>query len=150
EVANEAAELRAAASGIEVAAFSKNGELGDARHPSVREDLDDSGDGVGAVDGGFGAAHHFNLVHVVEGKVGEVHSVAWFVDGRAVDQDFGEIGVATVEKYGSRAAFRAGAADGDAGRGKQHIGKRDGKPRRDAFGGDYIHRSRGLLDGQRL
>jgi hypothetical protein len=33
------------------------------------EDLDDAGDGVSAIDGGFGAAYHFDFVHVVEREV---------------------------------------------------------------------------------
>src|ERR1043166_7299387 len=89
EVAKKAADLRATAAGIEISTFGKNGDFGNARGAAMGKDLDHAGDGVGAVDGGFGAAHDFNLVHVVERKVGEVNGVAGFVDGRAVHQDFG-------------------------------------------------------------
>jgi hypothetical protein len=62
EAAEEAAQLRAAASGIEVAAFGKDGGFGNAGGAAMGEDLNDTGDGVGAIDGGFGAAYDFDLV----------------------------------------------------------------------------------------
>ena len=65
----QAAQLRAAAAGIEISAFGKDGDFGNARGAAMSEDLDDTRDGVGAIDGGFGAADDFDFVDVVEGKL---------------------------------------------------------------------------------
>jgi len=81
----------------------------------VGEELYDAGDGVTAVDGAFGSAHDFHLVDVFSGDAGEIHPAAGRIDGRAVNENLGEVGIAAVEKNRGRTAEGAGTADGDAG-----------------------------------
>ena len=56
EGAEEAADLRATATGAEAAAFAVDAELRDTRLAAVREELNDTRDGVSAIDGAFCAA----------------------------------------------------------------------------------------------
>src|SRR5580692_2132344 len=64
ESAEQTAEL--AAAGAETAAFPIDAELGHARIAAMGEELDDAVDGVGTVDGAFGAADDFDFVDVLE------------------------------------------------------------------------------------
>src|SRR5262249_16107678 len=150
EVADEAAELRAAASGIEISAFGKEGGFGNARCAAMSENLNDAGNRVGAVDRGLGAAHDFDFVNVVEREVGEVHGVAVCVYRVAVDQDLAVGGAAAIEEDRGRAAFGPGATDGNAGRSEQRIGQCDREASDDFFADYHIDGSGGLLEGQGL
>ncbi len=91
----------------------------------MRKHLDNAGDGVGAVEGAFSAAHHFNFVDVVEGDVGEVKGAAGEIHGGAVDEHFGLVGVAAVQENSGEAAFGAGAVDGNSWGVQQNIGQRN-------------------------
>ena len=146
ELAEEAAELCAAAAGSEASTFAVDAELRDARLAAVGEELDDARDGVGAVDGAFRAADDFDFVDVVESDAGKIDGSAWRIDGGAIDEDFGEIGVAAVKEDGGGAAFRAGAADGDSGSEEQRVGERDGLTGVDFVLGDDGDGCGGLVD----
>src|SRR5712691_10215436 len=97
------------------AAFGEEIELGNTRAAAMAEELNDAGDGVGAIQGAFGAVDDFELVNVVEGLIGEIEEAAGLVEGRAVNEDLGEVRVAAVEEKCREAAFAAGASDGGAG-----------------------------------
>ena len=60
------------------------------------KELDDTGNGVGAVDGAFGAANDFYFIDVVEREAGKIHGAAWGIDRHTIHQDFGEVGIAAV------------------------------------------------------
>ena len=142
--------MRAAAARGEAATFGVDAEFGDARFAAMSEELNDAGDGVGAVDGAFGAANDFHFVDVVESDVGEIDRAAGRIDGRAVDENFGEVGVAAVEEDGGGATFRTGAADSDAGREQQRVSERDGLALLDFFFGDDADGRGGLVDERGL
>ena len=78
------------------------------------EELNDAGNGIGAIDGAFGAADDFYFIDVVEREARKINGAAWRIDGHAVHEDFGEVGVSAVEKNGSGSPFGSRAADGDA------------------------------------
>src|SRR5580704_6489117 len=111
ESADEAAELSATAAGGEAAAFGEGIESRDASFAAVGEELDDGGDGVGAVESAFRGANDFDFIDVVERDVGEVNEAPRQIYRRAVDQHFRLVGIAAVHEGGSRAAFRASLAD---------------------------------------
>jgi len=62
------------------------------------KELDYTGDGVRTVKRGFRAAHNLDLVHVIQSEDGEIDSATGRIDGRAVDQYFGEIGIAAIQE----------------------------------------------------
>src|SRR5580692_1509922 len=146
ESAEQTAELGAAAAGAETAAFPIDAELGHARIAAMGEELDDAVNGVGTVDGAFGAADDFDFVDVLEREAGEIDGCAGRVDGRAIDEDFGEIGIAAVEEDGGSAPLRASAADGNAGGEEESIGQEDGLPGFDFLFCDDRDGSGGLID----
>src|SRR4029077_9558556 len=123
ECAEKTAKLHAASARVEATALAVDAELRNACLAAVREQLNDTGNGVGAVDGAFGATNDFHFVDVVQRDARKINRAAGGIDGRAVDEDFGEIGVAAVEKDGGCAAFWSGAADGDACGEGESIGK---------------------------
>ncbi len=125
ERAEQAAELRAAAGGRKTAAFSEEIESGNSSFAAMRKHLNDAGDGVSAVEGAFGAAYDFDFVDVVEREVGEIKRAAGEIDGGAVDEHFGLVGVAAVQENSREPAFRAGAVDRDSRSVQQNIGQRN-------------------------
>ena len=145
ECADKTAELHAASARGEAAAFAVDAELGNARSAAVREELNDAGNGVGAVDGAFGAAHDFDLVNVVQREAGKINGSAGRIYGRAIDQDFGEVGIAAVQEYGGGATERSRAADGDTGRKFQKVRQGNGLAIVDGFAGDDVGGRGGLL-----
>ncbi len=112
----------------------------------MSEKLNDAGDSVGAVDGAFGAANDLNFVDVVESEARKIDGSAGGVDGRAVDEDFREIGVAAVEEDGGGATFGSGAANSDAWGKGEGIGEGHGLALFDLFPGDDLDRRCGLVD----
>ena len=112
--------------------------------------LNDAGDGVGAVDGAFGAANDFDFVDVVEREAGKIDGCRRGIDGGAIDEDFGEIGIAAVEEDGGGATFGSGAADGDAGGEEESVGEGDGLALVDFFPGDDGDGGGGLVDERGL
>src|SRR5579862_7330974 len=114
------------------------------------EELDDAGDGVGAIDGTFCAADDFDFVDVVERDAGEIDGGAGRIDGGAVYEDFGEIGIAAVEEDGGGATFGAGPADGDAGSEKERVGDPDGLTLVDFVFGDDGDGGGGLVNERGL
>ena len=133
--------MRATSTRAEAAAFAVDAELGNARFAAVREELNDAGDGIGAVDGAFGAANDFNFVDIVEREAGEINRATRRIYGRTIDEDFGEIGVAAVKEDGGCAAFWSRAANGDACGEGEGIGKADGLAGVDLIPGDDRNRS---------
>src|SRR5712664_4406949 len=109
------------------------------------EELDDTGNGIGAVDGAFGAANDFHLIDVFEGEIGKIHRAAGRVNGRSVHKHFGEVGIAAVEKHGGSSSLGAGAANGDARRKEKSVRQRDRLPFIDFFLCDDGDGSRGLV-----
>ena len=67
-----------------------------------------------------------NLVHIVDSEIGEIEIAAGKIYGSAVDENFGERGVATVNKDGGEAANWPGAGKTDAGLRGEKIGKQHG------------------------
>src|SRR5882757_7563567 len=98
EFAEDAAEVCATACGRKIAAFGVDAECGNTGITAMREELDDAGNGVAAVNSAFRATHNFDLVNVFGGDAGEIHHAAGRIDGRAVDEDLGEVGIAAVEE----------------------------------------------------
>ena len=86
ECTQQAADLAAAASGGETAAFSEESALRSARGAAVRENLNDACDRVGSIKRAFGAAHDFHLVNVVQREIGEIDGVPRFIHGSPVDE----------------------------------------------------------------
>ena len=126
EGANEAADLRAAAGGGKAATFSEKIEFGNAGGPPVADDLDYTGHGVRTVEGAFSSVDNFDFVYIVERQIGVVEIASRQVDGRAINQNFREAGVAAIKEKRSQAAEASGTGDGDSRlRGKQ-VGKRHG------------------------
>jgi hypothetical protein len=111
----------------------------------MREDLNHAGDGVGAIEGAFGAPDDFNFVDVIEREVREVDLAAGIVDGGAVDQNFGVIGVAAIEEEGCEAAFGGIFSDGDTWRVQEDIGERNGLALVNFLTRDYGDRGGGVL-----
>src|SRR5712672_384405 len=126
EFSEQAAELRATASGRKAAAFREEIEFGDARGALVADDLDYAGHGVRAIESALSAMNEFDLVNVIEGEVGKVHVAAGKIDGSAVNEDFCETGIAAVDEDGGQAADGAGAGETDTGLRGEKIGERDG------------------------
>jgi len=142
EFAKQAAELAAAASGGESAAFGEQVEFRNSRGAPAADDLNDSGHGVRPVKRAFGAVHDFNFVDVVESEVGEIHVAAGKIHGSSIDKHFGESGVAAINKDGGKAADRAGARKADARLRGQKIGKEDGLALLDFLRADDVNRGR--------
>src|SRR5258708_7840320 len=114
EFAEDAAEVCATARGGQVPPPRINTECGNASISAVREELDDAGTGIAAVNGTFDAADDFHFVDVFGGDAGKIHGAAGRIDRRTVHEDLGEVGIAAVQKNRGRAAERSRAADSDA------------------------------------
>ena len=110
ERAEQSAELCAATPRGKIAAFTKETEFGNAGGTTMGEDLDDAGNRICAVNGAFSTADNLDFVDVIECEVREVHSAAGWIDGRAVHEHFGEIGIPTIEENGGGSALRTRAA----------------------------------------
>ncbi len=124
ERAENTSDQSATARGRVAAAFGEEIELGNAGGAAMAEKLNDTGDGIGAVERTLCAVDDFELVNVVEGLTGEIEEAAGLVEGRAVDEEFGEIGIAAVEEESCETAFAAGACDSGAGKSEECVGKR--------------------------
>src|SRR5882762_5370059 len=98
--------------------------------------LDYPGDGVGAVECAFGTAQDFDFIDVVEREIGKVKRAAGQIYCRAIDKHFGLIGIAAIQEDPGKAAFGAGAVDGDARRVYQDIGEGNGLALLDFVTGD--------------
>ena len=94
--------------------------------------------GVGAVESAFGAMDNFDFVDVVESQVGKKEVAAGKIDGSAVDEDFGEAGIATVDEDGGKTADGAGTGEANAGLRSEKIGERDGLALLDFLTADEI------------
>ena len=112
--AEQAAELCSAATRGKSATFTKDGELRNARGAAVGEELDDAGNRIGAVDGAFGPVNDFHFIDVVQGEIGKIDGTAGRIDGRAINEHFGEIGISAVEENGRGPAFGTCPANRDA------------------------------------
>ena len=88
--------------------------------------MNDAGHGVGAVESAFGAMDDFHFVDVVESQVGKKEVAAGKIDGSAVDEDFGEARIATVDEDGGKTADGAGTGEANAGLRGEEIGERNG------------------------
>src|SRR5258708_635195 len=147
ELPEDAAEVASTTCGRKIAAFGVNAECWNTGITAVREELDDAGDGIAAVNSAFRATHNFDLVDVFGGEAGEIHAAAGRIDGRAVHQDFGEVGIASVKENGGAATEWPGAIRGDAGGKLQQFGQRSGLAIGDGFAGDDVGGRGGLLRG---
>src|SRR6267143_779895 len=133
ECAEQSAELRATATRGEIAAFTKNAKLRNTGGAAMREELNDTRNGIGAVDGAFCAANDFHFFDVVEGEIGKIHCAAGRVNGRSVHKHFGEVRIAAVEKDRGSSSFGASAANGDARHKEESVRQGDRLPRVDLF-----------------
>ena len=150
ESAEEASDQTTAARGGIAAAFGEEIEFGNARGAAMAEELDDARNRIRAVESAFGAVDDFELVDVVEGLVGKIEEAAGFVEWRAVNEEFCEIGVAAIEEKGGETSFAAGASDGGARKSAESIGERDELTLADFVGREDIDGSRSLADFERL
>src|SRR5260370_16191478 len=116
----------------------------------MAEELDDAGDGVRAVQRALRAVHHFDFVDVVERGVGKIKEAAGLVDRRSVDEEFGEVGVAAIQKESGESAFPARASDCSAGASTERVGKRDEVALIYFGAGDAIHGRGRPADLQRM
>src|SRR5262249_18914732 len=80
-----------------------------------------AGHRVGAVDRALRAANQFDARGVVGGQVGEIVGPAGIIHRRAVDQDFGVIGLAAANEERGRAAAPARLRYRHAGRESQRV-----------------------------
>ena len=94
--------------GVEVAGVAGVVEDGVRRAAARGGEVDDGGCGVGAVEGGVGAAIHFEAGEAGGGDVAEVEGAADVVGGDAVDEDFVGGGVAAADEERGDAAGLAG------------------------------------------
>src|SRR6266853_1085359 len=140
------ADLCATTARGKIAALTESAELRNARGAAVSEELDDARNRIGAVDGAFCATNDFDLVDVVEREAGKIDSATGRIDGCTIYEDFGEVGIAAVEKNGSCSTLGPGAADGNSGRKKESFRQRDGLTRVKLFLRDGRDRSSGLID----
>ncbi len=145
EATEQSADLRTPASGREAAAFAEEIKLRNAGFAAMAEELDDSGNRVGAVQGAFRAMHHFDFVDVIERRVGKIEETARLVERRAVDQKFGE-----VEEKRGETALTSSAGDGGAGHCGERVGKRHELAPIDFLTGDHVYGSRSLAEFQGL
>ena len=87
-----------------------------------REELDDAGHRVGAIEHARWAAHDLDAIEVVGAERGEVECAAGVVHRHAVDEHLGELALAAANEQRGRAAVRAGLHDGHAGHLAQRVG----------------------------
>ncbi len=82
ERAEKAGNQSTAARGRITAALGEEIQLGNARGAAMAEELNDAGDGIGAVESAFSAVNDFELVNIVEGLIGEIEEAAGLVERR--------------------------------------------------------------------
>src|SRR5262245_35855844 len=87
----------------------------------MSEELQHAGHSVGAVDRALRAANQFDARGVVGGQIGEIVRPAGVVHRRAVDQDFGVIGLAAANEEPGHAASPARLRGRHAGREPQRV-----------------------------
>ena len=102
--------------GVEVAGVAGVVEHGTQGAAARRFEVDDGGAGVGAVEGGVGAAIDLEAGEAGAGDGAEVEDAADVVGGDAVDQDLVGGGVAAAHEERGDAAVLAGLDDDDSGR----------------------------------
>ena len=142
--------MRTAAPGRKAAAFAKEIYLGDTGLTAVAEELNDSGNRVGAVQGALRAVHHFDFVDVIERRVGKIEESAGFVERCAIHQEFSEVRVPAVEEERGEPALTSSAGDGGTGHCGERVGKRHELTPIDFLTGDHVYGSRSLAEFQRL
>ncbi len=101
--------------GVEVAAVAGVVEHGTQGAAAGRFEVDDGGYGVGAVEGGVGAAIEFQAGEAGAGDGAEVEDTADVVRGDAVDEDLVGGGVAAANEEGCDSAVLTGLGDEDSG-----------------------------------
>jgi len=116
ECVEKACDVRAPARGGKAAAFDEEIDFGDAHCAAMAEELNNTGDGIGAIESAFCAVDDFDLVNIIERLIRKIEEAARFIEGRPVDEELGEIGVAAIEEKSGETAFAAGARDGRSGR----------------------------------
>ena len=146
EATKKAAELRAAARGGKAAAFSEEIDFGNAGSAAMTDDLNHAGHGVGAIEGAFGAMDDLDFVDIVEREIGEVEVPAGNIYGSAVDEHFGEGGIATINKDGSQPADGAGTREANASLRRKQVRKRDGLTLLDFLAADEVDRRGSPVD----
>jgi len=97
----------------------------------------------------FRAAHNFDLVNVFGGgRLEKIHHAAGRIDGRAVHEDLGKVGIAAVQKNRGGAARKAPCGRQRwPGEKLQKLRKGNGLALADGFTGDYVGGRGGLLRG---
>src|SRR5260370_3800230 len=150
EGTKKAAELTASARAGKAAAFGKKIERRDARGSLVSEELNDAGHGIAPVKSAFRAMNDLDLIDIVEGEVGKTDETAGIVYRRAINEDFGVIGVSAVEEESGQAAKWAGASDGDARLCVKKVGERNALALGDLLTCNFIDRRSGAAVFERL
>ena len=144
ERAEKAGDLSATAAGGKPATFSEKIDFGNACCAAMAEQLNDTGDSIGAIESAFCAVDDFDLVNVIERLIRKIEEAAGFIEGRAVDEELREVGVATVEEKSGEAAFAAGAGEGRARKGLQRVCYRNELAPADFLLRDHVDGSRRL------
>src|SRR5882724_13334787 len=85
ECAQQAADLAAATPRGKTATFAEETEFRSACCAAMRENLDDASQRVGSIKSALGATHDFHLVNVVQGEIGEIDGVPWFIHGCTIN-----------------------------------------------------------------
>ncbi len=150
ESTQKAADLRATARAGKTAAFGKKIEGRDARGSLVREELNDAGHGITAVQGAFRAVDDLYFIDVIEGEIREIDKTAWVVERRAIDKNFCVIRIAAIEEESGQATNRAGASDADARLRVEKIGERDALALVDLLARDFLDGRGGAAAFERL
>src|SRR6266436_2082564 len=89
ECAQQAADLAAATPRGKTATFAEETEFRSACCAAMRENLDDASQRVGSIKSALGATHDFHLVNVVQGEIGEIDGVPWFIHGCTINEHLG-------------------------------------------------------------
>ncbi len=121
-----------------------------AASPGYQLATGNTGYGIGAVESAFGAVDDFELVNIVEGLIGKIEEAAGLVEGRAVNEELGEVGVAAVEEESGETSFAAGASDGRARKSDESISERDELALVDFVCREDLHGSGDLADFEGL
>ena len=148
-----AEDAQVAAGGAERASLEGPGHAGSAVGGSpLGENLDDGADGVGAVEGGLGAADDLDALDLAGRDAVEVEVAAVVVDPHAVDEDVVVVGLAAPGEDGGEGALAARRLDVEAGHVAQDVGDRVAAEGLDVLGGEDRVRlgdRRGALRGAR-
>src|SRR5205807_8182965 len=111
ETSQQAANVSATACGGKAAAFPKQIYRGKPCCAPPRENLDCARNRIGPIKGALRAMDDLHLFNIVQREVGEIQEASRFIHGRAVNQDLGEIRIASIDEDGGQSSHAAGACE---------------------------------------